>query len=483
MLLGLSSCASLGPTANYLFNPVSDGKPPTAEVLSTCGADCDEMADLFIADLHADPLLWGNDIRKARSYGHVDIPRLREAGVDLQVFSVPSSTPWGRREFTAKERPRAARLLDPVDARFIDPEVRFADYGGLKCTQPGVNLDTAKTLFIVTQRESDNRRIAFAQAGRFCMASGGDWIEEDAGGAPAFECVYSEKPEPTGPDADGHANLFPVRTREDLELLREFNRARPKHKRAVGGLLSIEGVHWIHDPDKVREGVADLKRAGFRMIGLTHKFTNSLGGSDEDCRKPPGLTPLGVQVVREVLDQGLILDVAHLSADGLLPGGQSPKSVFEILDEPSYRERKPLPVVMSHGGVRLPYCENPRNLPDAHVQTLLDHGVPFGIIQWDQAYCVQEKPRETVVRRILDAYAHSVKLAGWQAATHALAIGADLDGAVKSPFDVTGFPYLLLRISRSEWCRDLGPEACRAAVARIAGGNVYKTLLASLPPE
>ena len=477
----VSGCSGIGLITNDLFNTVSKGKPATNEVLASCGPKCAEMADLFIADLHADPFLWGRDIRKLEDYGHVDIPRLRKAGVDLQVFSVPSSTPWGLRPFTKAKRPEDAKIQHPVDDRFIDPEERYADYGGLKCTRPGINLDTSKTLSLLTRGETDTRRIAFWQAKAFCEASGGTPVMDDEDGRLFRHCHYQKKPELREPDQDGGDNLFPIFTRQDLEALRNFNAARSIDKRAVGGLLSIEGVHWIWDSSVVKPEIKALKDAGFRMIGLTHKFTNRLAGSDEDCRKPPGLTPLGVEVVREVLDQGLILDVAHLSADSLLRGSQKPKSVMEILQEAPYRSRKPLPVVMSHGGVRLPYCENPRNLPDQHVDALMEAEVPFGIIQWDQAYCVSRRPRETVVRRILDAYAHSVKLAGWDTATNALALGADLDGAVRAPFDVTGFPYLLSRIAASDWCEAKGREACRTAIARIAGENVYDVLIASLP--
>lgn len=47
----------------------------------------------FVADMHADSLLWGRDLRERRSRGHVDVPRMREGGVDLQVFSVVSKVP------------------------------------------------------------------------------------------------------------------------------------------------------------------------------------------------------------------------------------------------------------------------------------------------------------------------------------------------------------------------------------------------------
>ncbi|GLS29267.1 Zn-dependent dipeptidase, dipeptidase homolog [Mesorhizobium albiziae] len=46
-----------------------------------------------IADLHADPLLWGRDLLKRGARGHVDIPRLDEGNVALQVFSVVTKSP------------------------------------------------------------------------------------------------------------------------------------------------------------------------------------------------------------------------------------------------------------------------------------------------------------------------------------------------------------------------------------------------------
>lgn len=47
----------------------------------------------FVADLHADALLWARDLRQRNSRGQVDLPRLKEGGVDLQVFSVVSKVP------------------------------------------------------------------------------------------------------------------------------------------------------------------------------------------------------------------------------------------------------------------------------------------------------------------------------------------------------------------------------------------------------
>ena len=45
-------------------------------------------ASLCVVDLHADPLLWARDPLEEHDYGHLDLPRLIEGGVALQVFGV-----------------------------------------------------------------------------------------------------------------------------------------------------------------------------------------------------------------------------------------------------------------------------------------------------------------------------------------------------------------------------------------------------------
>jgi len=42
----------------------------------------------FVADAHADSLMWNRDLTEQSSAGHVDFPRLRHAGVKLQCFTV-----------------------------------------------------------------------------------------------------------------------------------------------------------------------------------------------------------------------------------------------------------------------------------------------------------------------------------------------------------------------------------------------------------
>jgi membrane dipeptidase len=52
-------------------------------------------ARLWVADLHADSLMWNRDPLTHHGRGLVDIPRLIEGGVALQAFTIVSKAPWG----------------------------------------------------------------------------------------------------------------------------------------------------------------------------------------------------------------------------------------------------------------------------------------------------------------------------------------------------------------------------------------------------
>jgi len=49
----------------------------------------------FVGDLHSDTLLWQRDILEQSPYGHEDIPRMIQANMALQAFTIVNKTPAG----------------------------------------------------------------------------------------------------------------------------------------------------------------------------------------------------------------------------------------------------------------------------------------------------------------------------------------------------------------------------------------------------
>tara|TARA_R110000851_G_scaffold5304_16_gene22063 strand:- start:340 stop:1596 length:1257 start_codon:yes stop_codon:yes gene_type:complete len=96
-LLGLIAVAIV---AFLIFGPawfekqtnMVDGKP-----LPEISAEAQRLHDsLMIVDLHGDTLLWQRKITDSVNYGHIDLKRMQEGNVGLQIFSSVTKTPRGQ---------------------------------------------------------------------------------------------------------------------------------------------------------------------------------------------------------------------------------------------------------------------------------------------------------------------------------------------------------------------------------------------------
>lgn len=71
-----------------VLNPTTQ-KPP----YTVSPAAAELHAQLFVADMHADSLLWNRNLLVKSDVGHVDIPRMREGNLALQFFTVVTKSP------------------------------------------------------------------------------------------------------------------------------------------------------------------------------------------------------------------------------------------------------------------------------------------------------------------------------------------------------------------------------------------------------
>jgi microsomal dipeptidase-like Zn-dependent dipeptidase len=70
------------------------------------------FASLRVVDLHADPLLWQRDLSRRLGHGQVDLPRLVEGNVALQVFGLVTQSPVGQNfERNESDAPDTITLL------------------------------------------------------------------------------------------------------------------------------------------------------------------------------------------------------------------------------------------------------------------------------------------------------------------------------------------------------------------------------------
>lgn len=99
-LLGLLLLAVIGLAGFFIFapayveaqrNPVIPHDPYPVSDAARVLHD-----SLVVGDWHADPLLWKRDLSKRGTRGQVDIPRLIEGGVAVQVFTAVTKSPAGQ---------------------------------------------------------------------------------------------------------------------------------------------------------------------------------------------------------------------------------------------------------------------------------------------------------------------------------------------------------------------------------------------------
>ena len=164
----------------------------------------------------------------------------------------------------------------------------------------------------------------------------------------------------------------------------------------IAALLSVEGPEVIGcDPARL----SPLKCEGFVMTTLTWNADNTLAGCHSSSL---GLTPRGVDFVKEAERLGILIDVSHLS-----------ERAFWDLVMVSRQ-----PILASHSNCRA-LCEHTRNLTDDQLRAVAESGGTVGLNLYPPF--LGDNADYSVVQRHLE---HMLRLCG----EDHVAIGGDLDG-------------------------------------------------------
>ena len=255
----------------------------------------------------------------------------------------------------------------------------------------------------------------------------------------------------------------------------------------VGSLLGLEGGHAIENSLALLREYYDL---GARYMTLTHNVTLDWADAALDSAKHGGLTPFGVEVVREMNRMGMLLDLSHVS-----PGTMS--------DALTASEA---PVMFSHSAARA-LVDHRRNVPDSILARLPKNGgvvmVPFVTSFVSAALKAYGDSLEAFIgaarqRRSgaskADSAAVRAEIAEWRN-THAaptatladvadhidhvrkvagvdhVAIGSDFDGITDNVVgleDVSDYPALFAELARRGWTD--------AELAKLSSGNILRVL-------
>ncbi len=195
----------------------------------------------------------------------------------------------------------------------------------------------------------------------------------------------------------------------------------------ISALLSIEELGFINTIDEIVE----LYNKGVRMATLTWNFDNPFGSPS--CLGNNGLTPLGIEAIKKMEELGIIIDVSHLSDQG----------VYDILKHTTK------PFIASHSNVRS-LCDIPRNLPDHLLLEMKKRGCIIGMNYYPQFVI-----KDSNVLKIDDLIKHIDYLKKLIGIDH-IALGSDFDGIdgeleIK---DASFLPLLKLKLKEHGYTED-----------------------------
>lgn len=277
---------------------------------------------------------------------------------------------------------------------------------------------------------------------------------------------------------DSYPDTF-VRARTVADIEAAIKRGR------IASLIGMEGGAPVISLGALRQ----FHRAGVGYITLTHSLTTQWADAATDPPKHDGLSPFGVEVVKEMNRLGMLVDLSHVSeatmADALdvvkAPVIFSHSSARAVTDHPRNVPDTILARLKANGGVVMitfvpSFVSNEvrahglkRTAEDARLKALYNYdpdAAKAALAAWDNA---NPEPKATIAQ-VADHIDHVRKVAG----IDHIGIGGDYAGVDTLPAGletVADYPALFAELARRGYTR--------ADLAKISQGNVLRAMRAA----
>jgi membrane dipeptidase len=271
---------------------------------------------------------------------------------------------------------------------------------------------------------------------------------------------------------------------EYLELASNSDDLVRIHRRGrIGSMLGVEGGRQIGGSLAALRTFYD---SGVRYMTLTHNQTTEWADSATDEPRHGGLTPFGLEVVKEMNRLGMLVDLSHVSAETMtdaIAASQAPvifshSDVYALNPHPRNVPDEVLRLLPANGGIvmvtfvpaflksEIWAWSRERSAEEARLKGLYPFSkarVEAGLKSWEAA-----NPRpDAHVSDVADHIEHVVRLAGHD---H-VGIGGDFDGITTTPVGLEGvedYPNLFAELIRRGWSDK--------NLAKLAGSNFLRVL-------
>ncbi len=268
---------------------------------------------------------------------------------------------------------------------------------------------------------------------------------------------------------------------DDLALALTAADVRRIHKQGkIASMMGIEGGHAIENSLPALRMLFEL---GVRYMTLTHSKGLDWVDSATDAERVGGLSPFGVEVIREMNRLGMLIDLSHVSA----------ATMHDVLDVTS------APVIFSHSSA-YGMTSHPRNIPDSVLDRLKENN-GVAMVTFFPSYVSDEvnaawtalrdeinqetddpaeqrrifrQQRGALPRPLLSDVADHIDYIRDRIGIDYIGLGGDYDGMPPGPIgldDVSDYPALFVELLRRGYSDE--------DIAKIAGNNVLRAMEAA----
>lgn len=174
------------------------------------------------------------------------------------------------------------------------------------------------------------------------------------------------------------------------KLIKE-NKLIPKNIKYIYGIEGLDYLEKIEDIDKIYD-------LGVRSVNIVWNNDNKFGGGAKGDKRR-GLTNLGKELVKKLVDKKIAIDLSHANERMF-------HDIVNLCNELKQKGKKPI-VFVSHSNAR-ELCDVPRNLTDDQIRKIKELDGIIGIVGV-KSFCIKEDKFNNDKEKYYKAYIEHIK--------------------------------------------------------------------------
>lgn len=160
----------------------------------------------------------------------------------------------------------------------------------------------------------------------------------------------------------------------------------PKNIKYIYGIEGLDYLERIEDID-------EIYNLGVRSVNIVWNNDNKFGGGAKG-NKTRGLTDLGKQLIKKLVDKKIAIDLSHANEKTF-------DDIVELCNELKNKGKKPI-IFASHSNVK-EICNHPRNLNDCQIRKIKELDGIIGIVGV-KSFCIEEREFDNNKKKYQNAY-------------------------------------------------------------------------------